>query len=287
MIDWRMIFAGIDWVAIFTGGLVIVGFFQLMVFGRQARRLRETIEKMDEIAGQQRADTQSLLEVTRSNAYAAAEQAAAMAGWRAAAEAQRDAIVIAQRAFLSIRDLSVQIYVHHSDRIVGYRIHVNVMNSGQTIARRYAHNINVVALDRVPDDFRYADRFPGASPTGTVAPGASTFLLGEVAIQDIVAAFDGRKEAIIYGWLEYDDVFETRHRTEFCMKIGVIADPRTTRVTPMPGGTTPSVLTFTGYGKYNSIDDDCVYRPGKTPLAQPGELPDITQPPKYDSSPQL
>jgi hypothetical protein len=39
--------------------------------------------------------------------------------------------------------------------------------------------------------------------------------------------------------------------------------------------------------KYNATDRDCVYRPGQTPLAQPGGVPDITQPPQVDPTLRL
>jgi hypothetical protein len=59
-----------QWLTIFTGALVLVGLMQLAVFRRQAIRLKETIDKMDEIATQQTVDTAALLEVTRNNVTA-------------------------------------------------------------------------------------------------------------------------------------------------------------------------------------------------------------------------
>ena len=59
-----------DWLAVFTGGLVVVGFMQLIVFGLQATRLKQTIDKMDEIAKEQKADTNALLTATKNNVAA-------------------------------------------------------------------------------------------------------------------------------------------------------------------------------------------------------------------------
>jgi hypothetical protein len=45
----------------------------------------------------------------------------------------------------------------------------------------------------------------------------------------------------------------------------------------------PIRLGFPVHGAYNATDEDWRYKPGETPVVEPGELPDITQPPPIRS----
>jgi hypothetical protein len=64
------------WLAIFTGGLVLVGVLQLFVFGRQAQRLRESVDLTREVSARQERDmAASITEASR--AATAMEQVAA------------------------------------------------------------------------------------------------------------------------------------------------------------------------------------------------------------------
>ena len=47
------------WMVRLTGTIAFISFVQAIVFGLQARRLKQTIEKMDAIAGQQSQDVQA------------------------------------------------------------------------------------------------------------------------------------------------------------------------------------------------------------------------------------
>lgn len=76
------------WMVRLTAIIGGIGFVQMIVFGIQARRLGETIEKMDAIAKREATENQELTEIARNNAAAAASQATAMAGVRDAIEAQ-------------------------------------------------------------------------------------------------------------------------------------------------------------------------------------------------------
>jgi hypothetical protein len=101
----------------------------------------------------------------------------------------------------------------------------------------------------------------------------------DLFIQDAVAVFEKKKRALIYGWIEYDDIFPNspKRRTELCMEVEIFADPReipnVIRGNPIP------IITLRPYGPYNGYDEDCLYRPGETPLAAEGELPPLTPPP--------
>jgi hypothetical protein len=194
------------------------------------------------------------------------------------------ALTEVERAFVAVRDIGIDTY-SNGPRLLGYGIHLNIINSGRTVARAYVTNITVAVFDKIPETFRFPDRNKAAEHQGVVTSGSQTFLLGQIAIQDVIGIFEKRKEALMYGWLEYSDNFSgnPRHRTEFCLKLEILGDPRTSRI--VSGNT--SILSAVGYGRYNATDDDCVYRPGETPVAEPGELPDITQPPQIDQTTAL
>ena len=64
------------WVAAFTLLLAVIAVGQLIVFGMQARRLRQTVEAMKEAESRQSRDTKDLLAATKDAALAAKQSAA-------------------------------------------------------------------------------------------------------------------------------------------------------------------------------------------------------------------
>jgi len=73
-----------EWATIWVGGLI--GVLQLVVFGVQALRLKQTITKMDEIATKQTSDMKASIDAAKSSAEAAHKAA--------------DALPIVERAYL-------------------------------------------------------------------------------------------------------------------------------------------------------------------------------------------
>jgi hypothetical protein len=213
-------------------------------------------------------------------------RASARAAQRAAATAER-ALVVVERAFIMISDMNVSTIGQYGT-IIDYRIAINVSNSGRTPARNYISVANLVLFNGdIPESFRFPDRtHDDVLETGTtVGPQARPYIQVDFFIQDAIDVFEGRKKALIYGWLEYDDIFpdSPRHRTEFCMWIEVYADPRQT--VQVVYGKPPPILTIRAYRRYNGHDDDCMYHPGQTPIAEEGELPPITPPPVVQPPP--
>ena len=205
---------------------------------------------------------------------------------RAADTAER-ALTVVERAFVALANMTVStlVFGNPNDQtqitVAGFIIHVNVINSGRTPALKYISNINVVFIDKIPEDFRFPDR-NAKTPTerSVLGPQTQMFLLAEIAIQEVMGVFNKEKVAVVYGWIEYDDIFpdSERHRTEFCFMIQTpFGDPRIPLRTEGPRP--PPQLSFTVHGNYNATDKDCRYKPGETPVAEPGELPEIIQPP--------
>jgi hypothetical protein len=69
-------------------------------------------------------------------------------------------------------------------------------------------------------------------------------------MEELEAIIAGTQHLYVWGWAEYDDVFEgtPRHRTEFCHKWSVGGDPRNpTRVSHR----------YAVHDKYNGADEEC------------------------------
>jgi hypothetical protein len=206
--------------------------------------------------------------------------ASAEAAQRAAATAER-ALTVVERAFLLISDMNV-VTMSQYGTIIDFRISVNITNSGRTPAQNYISLANLVVFEgEIPEDFRFPDRSHDDVPeTGaTIGPQSRIYLPIDFFIADAIDVFEKRKKALIYGWMEYNDIFpdSLRHRAEFCVEIEVYADPRQTP--QVVYGKMPPILTLRAYRRYNGYDDGCIYRPGHTPVAEPDELPPATPPP--------
>jgi hypothetical protein len=191
----------------------------------------------------------------------------------------RESLTAIERAFVAISELTVST-LSVRGVIADYRIQLNVVNSGRTPARNYRALANLVLLDNIPDDFRFADRSHDNLSKQVIGPQSRTYIQADVFIKDALAIFEKKKRALIYGWIEYDDIFpnSSTHRTEFCMEAEIYADPRETP-TVIRGAALP-IITLRPYGRYNGYDQDCLYRPGETPIAREGELPPPTPPPE-------
>jgi hypothetical protein len=199
---------------------------------------------------------------------------------QAALEHARQSLTAIERAFVAFDKISI-VTISSRSGIVDYRISLNVVNSGRTPARAYTSHVNLAVFDGpIPSNFRFPDREPHEQRAESVlTPQMITVLQIDLFIQDAVAAFERRKTPLIYGWIEYNDIFpdSRRHRTEFCMLVEVFADPREVPIVIQGPGI--PIVSARPWGRYNRQDDDCLYRPGEVPIANEGELPPLTPPP--------
>jgi hypothetical protein len=203
---------------------------------------------------------------------------------RAADTAER-ALTVVERAFCSISNIS-NYTISIRGELSFFSVRLHVANSGRTAAINYAAFTNVVAIGMIPDDFRFPDARNQTEGFSVVSPRSETYLPAIIPIQDAIAAYERRKRILVYGWIEYDDVFENspRHRIEFCLELEFTIDPRTF---PQFETGQPRIPVFNikPYGGYNNYDDGCLYKPGQTPRAAPGELPEPTIPPHVNYAP--
>jgi len=201
-------------------------------------------------------------------------EASIAAAQRSADIAERSLLEI-QRALIVPTDFSINQMVNDEKDIIGYRVTAILRNKGNTAAKNVLGNANAVILEGdLPDAFPFADRdSPGV--TGSVlGPDVPATYPIDIALQDIISIMLKTRRGYIYGWTEYNDIFEgtAKRRTEYCIEIEVVGNPEILHGQPGAG----AVLGFRVYGRYNGIDEDCLYKPGQRPPI--GGLPPPTQP---------
>lgn len=96
---------------------------------------------------------------------------------------------------------------------------VSFRNSGKTPARKVAVNVNFCSEpDQLPQDFSYPLGKP--QPPMLVAPEGTAqvaMLLPESLLLDIET---NKRKMFVYGDVLYKDIFNTWHKTEFCLRYG-------------------------------------------------------------------
>jgi hypothetical protein len=125
-------------------------------------------------------------------------------------------------------------------------------NSGNTPARRILSGANIKTFDaKIPDDFDFSDSNPPRR--GVLAPNSEMFAqVGKIAQSALASVARKESNILIWGWLDYDDVFPgtERHRTEFCFRVDV-----------RYGADGIPNITFPIYGRFNGFDGECLKKP--------------------------
>ncbi|MEI9931385.1 MAG: hypothetical protein WDM89_12790 [Rhizomicrobium sp.] len=107
-------------------------------------------------------------------------------------------------------------------------------NSGKTATRNAIGHANSwigVAAGPLPSNFDYPDY--GTAERTLIGPNAEMQSARfDISVDDLQRIRAGTAHAYIWGWCEYDDVFEgtERHRAEFCMELIVTGTRFTKRV---------------------------------------------------------
>lgn len=101
-----------------------IAFLQLIVFGWQARRLKQTIAKMDEIAAAQSSDTQSAIE-KMAVAANAAERSANVA---------EKSLIIPNRAYIDVADWTLKTVIPNRDDPTHFFIEFRLVTASPTPA---------------------------------------------------------------------------------------------------------------------------------------------------------
>jgi hypothetical protein len=182
----------------------------------------------------------------------------------AAAIAAEQNIVDLQRALIVPVQFSCVTVIHGGPDgpIRGYRVVPMLVNVGSTIAKRFVSIANYVLWDGpLPNDFAYPDGAAPEESSAVIAPKVPNPIPIDILLEDIIAIRDKQKRGFIYGWVEYSDIFTATglRRTEFCIEIEIVGNV----MIQQPPNNPP--LGFKTVGRYNAIDEDCVYKPGQRP----------------------
>lgn len=168
------------------------------------------------------------------------------------------------RAYVSVKELSMQPFrgpnmlsIQSPNSFIegpiqSYRISAVLENGGQTPTRKAYVGINHALRDaELPGNFDFPDGM--TEPAAIGAKGIFGTPGVFVPMADVQQVSAKTKKLYIWGWIDYDDVFDdtSRHRTEFCFD--VTADEM-----PDRGQT---YMRFPAHGRYNGTDGDCVRRP--------------------------
>ncbi len=161
------------------------------------------------------------------------------------------------RAYVTVQELDIKL--HRKAPLPGayggvidgpvrfYRLAIALKNGGETPAINAKINVNHDVFPQgIPDDFN----FPDSDKTADALIGPQvlwltpSMLIGAIEMEIVDAA------RYIWGWIEYDDVFEGtfRHRTEFCFRV-VFERIKDTR---------EPYVWYEAHSRHNAIDHDCM-----------------------------
>ena len=190
------------------------------------------------------------------------------AGTARAAQASADnaekTLITTQRAFVYPKSISKEWFgarrLKEAGEIVEWVFTPEWENSGTTPTKKGLSHVSWKRFPKGsgPETIQFGDQWvPGSRREHSrifVAP-KSTVSGRPVSI----SAHDLRSgdPCFVWGWFEYDDIFDTRHRSEFCVELELRSGP----------STDPNAVAFRFYRLHNGVDDECYRQP--TPFVQP------------------
>lgn len=224
------------WMVKLTFAIGLITLVQLFVFGLQARRLRQTILKMEEIANSQGEDMKASIAQAVRSAAAMERVAADMAiSSKAATESVatlKERTAQQMRAYLTVI-IGTGVY-QERNKNVKFSGNPTLINTGHTPARNVGYRASAAILPiDLPETFTF--------PLPTKAIGASVIgpqqsnVIGAVVEsfvpdQDVKVIKSGIGHTALYVWgvVTYEDVFGEPHQTEFCQMLTWLGDEKQT-----------------------------------------------------------
>lgn len=172
------------------------------------------------------------------------------------------AMISTQRAYVVFKEFKVHVSkLSPIEDIQSCAVQPVWENAGTTPTRNGRTHVNWRYFERaIPSDFELADfddmgnrilAYESHMPL-VIGPKATSF--SPVITFDsstIRMVREGQGRVLIWGWAEYDDVFNetSRHRTEFAYQLTVT------------GGIGNSHVDFSQYRRFNGVDEDCERKP--------------------------
>ncbi|MCH9051755.1 MAG: hypothetical protein IIA72_11830 [Proteobacteria bacterium] len=142
-----------------------------------------------------------------------------------------------------------------TDKHVGYTLMIMWRNFGATPASRCRTRVAYhIFPNGFTSDFDYPEGDTDKQPkphTSHMGPNGQLGSHIEFKLDDIKKAARGEIDLVVWGWVEYDDVFpgSPRRRTEFSYKV----DPR--------GKPENFQFGLLAIGPHNGADEDCHHKP--------------------------
>jgi hypothetical protein len=202
-----------------TGMLAIIGFFQLIVFGLQARRLRQTVEAA---AQQSEAMERAITQANRS--AAAMEEVAKHIETSANAaiesvETVKDRTAKQMRAYLTVI-VGSAIYQERRKNL-RFEAKPHLVNTGHTPAHKVTYIARAAVLPvPLPDEFDFplTGEFIGSAVVGphqtNILSAVVDDFCPDAEIRDIKAG--NGKALYAWGVIHYEDIFGEHQTTKFC-----------------------------------------------------------------------
>jgi hypothetical protein len=180
------------------------------------------------------------------------------ADMKASIAVAREAMVAAERAYISVKTVSLIAVSNTAGNIIELNAIITFENTGNTPTKNMIYHSSMKIFDAdIPEGFDFPDLDRRQPRRSFIAPktwvGAFNFAISRAELD---AAQAGRRRIFVWGWADYNDTFAgtPRRRTEFCSEI-VIA-----RGVPLTGNPRQWVGA-NQYGRHNAADDECDRRP--------------------------
>jgi hypothetical protein len=166
-------------------------------------------------------------------------------------DSQTNIARVQNRASIFLKTLRLEPSNWENGNPVAWRVIATLENSGTTPPRCLRYTMFGVVI---PSESVRTLRFEPMHETaksGFVGPKSSI----DIHAADVHEVGPGKK-TLVWGWVEYDDVFEPsdRHRTEFCFEFGTGA------LVDLDDGDTTLLPEFLMHERHNGMDGDCMHK---------------------------
>jgi hypothetical protein len=200
------------WLVKLTGALAIIGAIQIVVFGLQAKRLRETVEAM----GRQEKLTEASVEEMGRAADAAAKSA----------DVSEQAMRTTQRALVFGKLSSVTTLVKAGGPVARYTLTAEWDNFGVTPATEMQAYIawQTAPKGDPPPDFSIPAQTEHLTVLGPRRVNLSAPI--DVSVATMVESWQNKRDFFVWARVEYRDVFSTTtHHHQFCLIVEWPSNP--------------------------------------------------------------
>lgn len=146
------------------------------------------------------------------------------------ANVAKQALVNAQRAFVFLEGITTKRNIDSAGNTITWIFFPVWKNSGSTPTKIFRFFLNMKPFDGdLPEDFDFADGVGELIETFIPPQGVGGTTGLVVPIADIEAIIARTKRLFLWGWAEYDDIFENtlRHRVEYCVEVVIFGEART------------------------------------------------------------